>query len=231
MDILVTKDFDKKLEMMKKLKKDFKVRTSKNYSEILMTNGGQKIMFNEGSKFQSGLFLFKAVRKDIEKWIKEKRGLIPEKELPVNHCNPDFPEDERVIGIDLDHAYWRIAFLKGFISKNTYKKGLSEPHYKTIRLSALSSLGKDYTYDVYEHGKYVGTSVHKGDKELRDFYDDIRFSTFKVMKEIAEELGNDFKCWKTDCIVFKETQENIDLVEGILWEYDLLWKIELKSDC
>ena len=60
----------------------------------------------------------------------------------------------------------------------------------------------------------------------KEIYKDIRFSTYGVMNEIAEELGNDFCCWKTDCIFFTDTDENREKVKGIIEEYQLTCKIE-----
>ena len=54
------------------------------------------------------------------------------------------------------------------------------------------------------------------DENLQDIYKDIRFSTYGVMREIAEVLGSDFCCWKTDCIFFYDTEENRHLVTAMI---------------
>ena len=46
------------------------------------------------------------------------------------------------------------------------------------------------------------------------------------MQEIANGLGNDFYCWKTDCVFFKHTKENKQLVETLLDGYGLEYKTE-----
>ena len=129
----------------------------------------------------------------------------------------------------MDNAYWTMAYLKGYISENTYTKGLEKKDLKPIRLSALSTLGKGKTYKVYKEGEYECDEIVKGNKELENFYLDIRYTTYGVLLEIANELGDDFYCWKTDCIFFTDTKENIELVRNRLDEFGLTSKIELLS--
>ena len=67
----------------------------------------------------------------------------------------------------------------------------------------------------------------KEHKELENFYLDIRYSTYGVLLEIANELGDDFHSWKTDCIFFKDTKNNIDLVRKRFDEFGIQSKVEL----
>jgi hypothetical protein len=60
-----------------------------------------------------------------------------------------------------------------------------------------------------------------------DIYNDIRFTTFSVMEEMANVLGNDFHSWRTDCIYFKDLKKNIKYVTETLDAYDLLWKFDI----
>ena len=61
----------------------------------------------------------------------------------------------------------------------------------------------------------------------KNFYLDIRYSTYGVLLEIADELGDDFHSWKTDCIFFNDTKDNIALVRKRLDEFGINSKIEL----
>lgn len=210
------------------LKKDFKVRKSNNYVEIV-TSSGQRIFYNKTEKFKGGLYLFGMVKRDVLKYIAENGEVEPYDELPVNHSNQDYDYENETIGIDINNAYWSVAYLKGYISKSTYKKGIAKDNLKTIRLSSLSSLGKKRIYNVYKEGIHMHDEEHKGDMTLQKVYLDIRYSTYGVMLEIAKELGEDFCCWRTDCIFFHDTEQNQQLVRDIIEGYGLECKIELKS--
>jgi len=173
-----------------------------------------------------GLFLFMMVKRDVEKFIKEFGEVEPHSELPVNYYNQQYDQSQKTIGIDINNAYWSVAYLKNYITKKTYLRGLEEKEYKPIRLSALSSLGKARVWKVYEDGKYARNELSQGDQSLENVYLDIRYTTYAVMKEIADGLGNDFYCWKTDCVFFKDTKENKQLVITLLDGYGLEHKIE-----
>lgn len=191
-----------------------------------MTNAKQRLLFNENSQFTSGLFLFKMVRNDIDNYIEQNGYVEPLETLPVNYINKEYNLKENTIGVDLNHAYWRVAFLKGYITEKTYLKGLGSDKYKPIRLSALSTLGRSKTYDVYEKGEFVHQEVSKPNQDLIDLYNDIRYTTFSIMKEIADTLKEDFYCWKTDCVYFKDLKRNRKIVSEILEDYDLPYKFE-----
>ena len=208
------------------LKKSFKVRSSTNITEIV-TSTGQKIYEHKNQRFKEGLYLFGMVKRDVLNYIAENGSIEPYMELPVNYANQKFDYDNNVIGLDIDNAYWSVAKLKGYITKKTYDKGLEQKDgMKSIRLSCLSTLGKSRVYNVYEDGIYIGDEKVKEDTELQDIYNDVRFSTYGVMLEISELLGEDFCCWKTDCIFFKDTIENRNKATMIIESYGLNCKIE-----
>jgi hypothetical protein len=224
---MIVKDIKFVLDSFVDSKRTFKIRQSKNYSEIV-TDTGKKIISNSNNKFQSGLFLFMMVKRDIEKFIKQYGQVEPAPELPVNYYNDVYDTEQKTIGIDINNAYWSVAFLKNYISKKTYLRGLEEEDFKPIRLSALSSLGKARVWKIYEGGKYVRNEMTEGEKALQDVYLDIRFTTYAVMEEIANSLGSDFHCWKTDCVFFTDNKINRKLVTNILDGYGLEYKLEKK---
>ena len=219
---------DSLVENYQILKKSFKLRKSANYVEII-TSSGQKLFHNRTDKFRGGLYLFQMVKKDIEKYVEKYGAVEPYTELPVNHSNIDFDYSKETIGLDINNAYWSVAYLKGYISKKTYLKGIEKDNLKSIRLSCLSSLGKKRIYQCYENGEYVYDEEMKGDEVLENIYKDIRYSTYGVMFEIAKELGDDFCCWKTDCIFFYDTEDNRIMVKSIIESYGLECKVEVKK--
>jgi len=223
---MISHNLDLKIENYKKLKRDFKIRKSHNYIEFVFPSG-KKVFQNKSTKFAKGLFLFRMVKKDVLNYIDANEEVEPYDKLPVNYHNKDYDFAKDIIGIDINNAYWRVAFLKGYISEKTYEKGIEDKKgFKAIRLSALSSLGRERTYEVFVKGIFSHDEVHPEDKKLKNIYDDIRFSTFGVMLECSELLGNDFHSWKTDCINFYDTETNRKKVIDFFESYNLEWKIE-----
>ncbi len=223
---MIVNNIDKLFKNYISLGKSFKIRKSANYTE-LVTSAGDKIYQNKNDKFKGGLFLFGMVKRDIKDYLyKNGKDIDVYEELPVNYQNENFDKTKKIIGIDIDNAYWSVAKLKKYITLKTYRKGLEKKEYKTIRLSSLSSLGKERVYNVYENGEHTRDESINGDKTLRKIYNDIRHSTYGVMREVAEELGNDFESWKTDCVFFNDTKENRVIVTEIIESYGLSCKIE-----
>lgn len=229
MEVEVRKDVDKHLTLITKFKKDFKIRRSPNFTEIEMTHSNQKLIFNENKDFRKGLFLFSQVRKNVNDWLIENPFGIELSNLPVNNTNGNYNKSNQTIGIDLNHAYWRIAFLKGYIQEKTYLKGLEDKMPKSVKLATLSTLGRPKSYDIYKSGKFTHTEKTEANNQLMDIYHDIRQSTYKVMQEISIALGDDFFCWRTDCVYFKNTQENCEIVSTIVESHNIGWKYENKE--
>tara|TARA_Y100000361_G_scaffold145358_1_gene154446 strand:+ start:210 stop:893 length:684 start_codon:yes stop_codon:yes gene_type:complete len=225
---MIVKNINAKIDIYKKLKRDFKIRKSPNLIELVLSDGF-KMYHNRNKKFAKGLFLFNMVKTNVVQFIDSYGEVKPYEELPVNYSNPLYDLDNKTIGIDLNHAYWRVAYLKGYINETTYKKGLTSEELKHIRLSTLSTLGKARVYEVYEKGKYIRDEVFAEDIQLQQVYNDIRYSTYAVMYECSEILKNDFKSWKTDCIFFKDTKANRKLVTDLLDEYNLEYKYQTKG--
>jgi len=217
-------DFELKLKLFKKLNKTFRTRYSPNYKEIIFDD--VKLIFSENTNFMQGLFLFRLVKIDVLKYLSEN-GITPLDKLPTNFKNENFDESKSIVGIDLDNAYWSIAYRKGYISENTYLKGIEKKEYKVARLSALSTLGKERTYRVYEAGKWKSVEKKQQVDNLVDVYNDIRYTTFALMSEIANELQDDFHSWKTDCIFCTNNELIINKVKSIILSYGLNCKIEI----
>ena len=221
---MIISDFTGFIENYTKLKKSFKIRESSNYVEIVHFSG-KKLYHNKNKKFSEGLYLFRMVKYDIKNYLKNNELKLYQ-ELPVNFFNNEYNKKNNTIGIDIDNAYWSVAFLKGYITEKTYNKGLEKEGLKSIRLSTLSTLGKKRIYKVFINGEYTHDEEKNESEKLQLVYNDIRFSTYGVMYELSEILQEDFYCWKTDCIFFKNTNKNIEIVKKHINNYSLTCKIE-----
>lgn len=200
----------------------YMIRKGSECTEILL--GDTLIVFTSIANFpRNKLFLFKSVKTDVKKFIERVGTVHLPNEFPVTKFNTDYPYD-RSIGIDVNHAYWRIAYIKGIISEKTYNNGLSED-CKALRLATLSVLGREK--------KFVPVNIEGGTEDVVQVLDPehlkifryIRLVCYDMMNTIAKKLGNDFDCWKTDCIYFHDTPENRKIIIDYFERKKMTYKI------
>jgi len=180
-------------------KLSFSVRRASECTEILMDD--KHIVFASQSNFpKKKIYLFNNVKQQVTKWLKENVVFLPE-ELNSIKYNYDYDTDEGTMcGTDLNHAYWRIAYLYGMINEKTYIAGL-DTECKALRLATLSVLGREKKFDSYEKGEIKQSYVYqKENVDLKNVFKFIRLTCFSFMKEASDLLGDDFFAWKTDCI-------------------------------
>jgi hypothetical protein len=199
-----------------------------NFSNEIVWDG-KSYLFSSKAKndvgFKKGLFLFGMVRKDAKNFLKTYEELEMPTINPVNDYNEKFNKfEQKITGTDLNHAYWRIAFNLGIIRNETYIKGLDDD-FKTVRLSALSTLGKGKDYYVIKNGKITNEVVKIGTDEAMDnLYKVIRFTCYEYMNVIKEMLKDDFVCYRTDCVYYVDTKENRKLVRDYFKNMNMSFK-------
>jgi hypothetical protein len=172
------------------------------------------------------LFLFKKVSDDVKKYLSQNSIIDLPPKKNTQDFNLEYDVNNGVItGTDLDHAYWRIAYVKGYISKNTYEHGIKDERSKSIRLATLGVLGTEQKFDRYENGEYVETIIHRRENKLmKTVYKDIRYTCFYMMYEIALMLGEDFESWNTDCIYYRDSKKNREIVNSFFDMHNMLFK-------
>lgn len=173
------------------------------------------------------LYLFGLVRKEAGEWTSQKTQI----DLPVEHpsvkYNYDFKQGRsKIVGYDVNHAYWRLAKNLGIIRPSTFEKAL-KPEAKAIRLAALSTMGRSKVYEFYKGGEIFDGKKHitQEDKLLMDAYKLIRLTCFQIMFDASEILGDDFDCWKTDCIYFRDSEENRKTISEFFQDNGLTYKV------
>jgi hypothetical protein len=215
------------LELIKTNGGNAYVRKGNFSSEIVWD--GKSYMFpsdNKHRSYKKGMFLFGMVRKDAKNFIKSGKVLEIPEQFPVNEYNDSFDKFIcKITGTDLNHAYWRIAFNLGIISKATYFKGLDD-EFKTVRLAALSTLGKGKDYSIIKDGLHTTDTIKIGlEDNLNALYKAIRYTCYGYMQTLKVLLKEDFVCYRTDCIFYVDTKENRKLVRG----YFKSQKVEMKQ--
>lgn len=206
-------------------KGDFLIRFGSECNELIFDNA-HNVFATKNKNFDSKLLcLFNMVQTDVKNFL----NINPYIDIPpkVNTIEFNYSYNDQIgtlTATDLDHAFWRIAYVKGYITKKTYEKGLPSSG-KAIRLASLSVLGRGKKFDRYVNGKYVETVVmKKPDALLQKVYVDIRYSCYYMMYELSKILGDDFECWKTDCIYYRDTPENRKIVHNYFEEREMIFK-------
>ena len=143
-------------------KGDFLIRRGTECNELIF-DGLHNVYATASKNFASNkIFLFNLVACDVRKFLKTNPfvELPPKKDVTFYSYTYDL-EEGSLTGTDLDHAYWRIAYAKGYISKKTYNYGLDETA-KPLRLATLSVLGREKVFEKWENGEYGCSSLSDG---------------------------------------------------------------------
>lgn len=202
------------LELIKKNNGNGYIRKGNFSNEIIWDKKSYLFPVSGESKtYNKGIFLFAMVRKDAKAFLRNGNKLKIPKKYPVNEYNNKFNKfDFKISATDLNHAYWRIAYNLGVITKLTYLKGLDE-EFKIVRLAALSTLGSGRDYYVIKDGAITNEVVKIGvDENLNNLYRAIRYTCYKYMQVVKKMLKDDFVCYRTDCIYYVDSAENRKMV-------------------
>lgn len=216
---------DNFIEKLKKGKDDFYVKRTTESTQILV--GKTRYYFTHTKHFpKKYLFIFKKVSNDVDKWLKKQKIVALPPQHDVSSYNIDYDDSYgKIVGTDLNHAYWRIAMIKGMISEDTYTRGLDITS-KAIRLASLSVLGRKQKYTKYENGEMKEYEcLDEGDEQKRMIYKYIRYFCYQMMYECSLMLGEDFDCWRTDCIYYRDTPENRAKVNKYFDEKGMSYKL------
>lgn len=221
--ILNPKTLKSLMARLQRTKMDAYVRQG-SYSTDIIWQGRRFVFPNPKASVQNNMWIFKTVINDVKKHILDHK-IREKKKLPVNYWNPKNKNFRgKLTATDLDHAYWRVAFLNEYISMQTYLKGL-ELKDKSLRLAALANLSSHKDYVLMKGGILTNEVVTmKYDPILHKIYNNIRFTCYEHMMNIADLLGDEFVCYKTDCIYYKDKPENRILVQDYLDSVAMEWK-------
>lgn len=217
---------DRFLDRLIKNKANFSIKKGVEIDQILF--GDMHYLYSTPNKNfpKNKLFLFRVVNDDVKKFIDENPFIDLPPQQPTQYYNLEYDENiGKITGTDLDHAYWRIAYVKGYISKKTYLRGIEDNDAKTIRLATLGNLGREDKFDRYENGEFVETYVHRAEnKAMKKIYKDIRYTCYYMMFQLSVLLKDDFESWATDCIYYRDSPENRKIVHDFFDMHNMLYK-------
>jgi hypothetical protein len=202
-----------------------------SFSDELIWEGRRFVFPTSDSRIGAGMWVFRSVVADVKKYLLANPKPVEIPRLPVNMWNEELRKFRgKIAATDVDHAYWRIAYLDGVISAKTYKRGLELPD-KSLRLAALANLASAKEYRIISDGEITDeTKVLRFDPMHQLVYNNIRNACFGHMKNMADMLEGDFICYKTDCIYYRDRNGNSEKVQMYLDSVGLYWKQLVEVD-
>jgi len=224
--------YERKKNILRRLqqKGDIAYFRQGSFSEEIIWQGRKFLFPSKKKSVQEGMWVFRSVMNNVRDFL-SFNNIRAKDRLPVNHWNKKLQNfNGKITATDVDHAYWRIAYLQGIISAKTYEKGL-EIKDKALRLAALANLASTKEYYIIQDGKLTDkTIILKYDPILHKLYNNIRYTCYEMMMEMANLLGEDYICYKTDCIYYVDTKENRKKVQEYLEAKNMMWKQLIEPD-
>jgi len=220
-----------------KRKQSFVVEKKRNELNILQH--GKKIAKFKNSNSLSHLQrddsknilnLFATVKKSINKYLLDNDLKVKKvhKKYDSTFTNrnlySNLSNGSEFFYLDVKHCYWRLAYLKGYISEYFYLKVLENPDLKIFRNMALSCIIAPKKKEYYENGNLIW-SIEEDTAIYNDVYESIRYSAWNIFGSITyEKIGKEKTIgYFTDGIMI--FQEDVPLVRTILARNKLQYTI------
>jgi hypothetical protein len=118
--------------------------------------------------------------------------------------------------VDVAHCYWRISYLRNYITKRLYENVLKKPELKLYRNMALACIVASRTREYHDDGKKI-LEISEDKTLQKIIYDNIRFTCYNVMGEISREVYKNFIAYRTDGIMV--TKPAVNTVKKMLSEF------------
>jgi hypothetical protein len=169
------------------------------------------------------------VRSSVTRYIKNNNLEIPEikKEYPVIFTNRLFwesiPTNTEFYIIDAKHAYWRIAFLQGYISKKMYLKYAENKEIKAVRNIALAMLNSLQKCEYYQNNQKIAEVLCDTSLYSR-IYNNIRYSSYNLCGRLRNSLDDACFAYRTDGVFLLKF--GLNRAKKIFEQNNLFYKIE-----
>jgi len=228
--------FDSYVDSFCDMRKTFIVESKRNIESlhvnnqmVLMTKNKNKRFNNDSEDINKIFNIFGQVQKNVNKYLKQVQFDVKtiEQRYKSSKTNKakwrEIERGEIFYYLDVKHCFWRIAFLKGYISKNLYVSVLNQDDLKVQRNMSLALIVAPKTRKYYDYGKKV-LEIEEERSMYRTIYDNIRFSAYNIMGDCMTESLDDFIAYRTDGIMIKK--DSIESVSKIINDAGLNFTIE-----
>ena len=169
----------------------------KRVAKLFRKNAMRNTSKEESKKILS---LFASVKKSVNKFIVNSDFYIEREPKKYNSIftNRELfdstPVNTKFYYIDVKHCYWRISYLRGYITKFLYQKILLSPDMKLYRNMALACVIAGRQVEYFSNGKKINEI--KEDTRLHELiYENIRHYAWNLFGTLCFE-----KIGKENCI-------------------------------
>lgn len=186
-------------------------------------------MPNKNLQNKNARSLMRCVRAAITRYIKNCDFQVPEikKEYPVVYTNRLFwesiPAETEFYIIDAKHAYWRIAFLLGYIKKGMYEKYAENKELKSVRNISLAILNSSHKCEYYFDNKKINEVTCDTSLYSR-IYNNIRYSSYNLCGRLRNDLDSSCFAYRTDGVFL--LKPGLHHAKKIFEKNNLFYKIE-----
>jgi len=221
--------FDDYFNAYDKSKSEFTVVSYGTTKKIIY--GSKTLVFSgiKGEKRPKGMHLIGYVKRDLDKLIEKtfnqetgkhevlRKDLIPH--IPerkpyltnLSKRNIDwYGTGVEALAIDINHCYWRTAYLLKYITEETYLKGLEHDEYKDGRLIAIGTLGKILSVKKYKDGDKIAEYIDEREYLIYGgFFWSIIKKIHNLMNDLKVQLKEDYLMFLTDCIFLDSSKRDL----------------------
>lgn len=181
----------------------------------LILRGDNKPNITKSKITGAQLNLFGQVVKNVEKYILKHNNDIEKVKLNYARatlCNKDLwkslPIGQEFYYVDGNHCFWRIGFLKGYISQALYNRANTDKELKETRNKALSCITSCKKVSYFNNeGVHINTIIENRNL-FQQVFDNIRYTSYNLVAGIYHQLPGIAIGYRTDAImVLKEGLE------------------------
>lgn len=226
-------DLDIYKENLNRRKKPFTVQRKRGERHIVV-NGKKvaklsrrnSIAYLDKDESKQILSLFASVKKSINRYLQDNDFKVKPIKKKYNSVFANrnlfdtLPIGTQFYYVDVKHCYWRIAYLKRYITKYYYEKVLEKPDLKLYRNMALSCIIAPKQVEYFDKGKKILT-ITEDTEMYNTVYENIRHFAWNLFGRLCfEKIGED-RCigYFTDGIMVFES--DLKLVKTTLARHKL----------
>jgi len=159
-----------------------------------------------------GHHLSKLFMADIDLWL-EKNQTPPQwdnnyREQMFNLDAIESDIGRQLVMIDINDCYWRTALLLGYITEETYIKGLRSKSWKLGRNACIGSLAKTTISVPFKKGiaDRRNRRITHPKLEYQLIRNHIIGHVYNIFNDLFKQMGDTFYMFLTDCLVTRYTR-------------------------
>jgi hypothetical protein len=132
-------------------------------------------------------------------------------------------DDAKFYYVDIAHCYWRIAFLRDYISETLYKNILETEDLKLYRNMALACIVAPKGREYWIRGEKI-LEIYEDKTLHRIVYDNIRFTAYNLMDIIKKEVDEHCIAYRTDGIMV-DSKKGLEMVKKLITEHNFSYTV------